>query len=66
VVVREHAAAVRAQQRWRGRPTGGVVERKTCGRRGDMAEHDRRAQSRQCMNFFYINCVDRRRMDRNG
>jgi hypothetical protein len=30
----EAAAAVWARQRWRARPTGGTVERKTCGRRG--------------------------------
>ena len=28
----EHTAAVRAWRRWRGRPAGGTVERKVCGR----------------------------------
>jgi hypothetical protein len=37
-VVEEHATAVRAQRRWRGRPAGGVVETEVCGGRGG-ADH---------------------------
>jgi hypothetical protein len=38
VVVEEHATAVRAQRRWRGRSAGGTVETEVCGGHGG-ADH---------------------------